>query len=408
MQNRISITDTIQRVPRLLMIVLMIVLQLMIVAVAFMGGFLAHEWQYGDDLWSSTRSILPKTREFSLLSEAHTLLQDNADFSLPEMQALEYGMIRGMLSAVDEPYTTFVEPPQHELQSNQLQGKYGGIGVRLDRDDANNVYLYPFPDSPALEAGVKDGDRLLKVGALEVTPQTPVDDINAAIRGPVGQNVKITIGHAPDYTPVEVSIKRAEIGLPSVMANQVPGVPAVGMVRINVIANTTPDEVVKAVENLQSLGATHFIIDIRNNGGGLVEAGVNTARLFLEEGVVIEEQYRGKPVKTFEVEKTGPLADLPVVIMVNKGTASAAEIFAGAIKGRGRAPVVGTPTYGKDSIQLVFRLSDGSSLHVTSAHWWVPGLEPAIGGSGVQPDVLVDEAASDTELRKIAIDTVQK
>jgi carboxyl-terminal processing protease len=150
------------------------------------------------------------------------------------------------------------------------------------------------------------------------------------------------------------------------------------------------------------------VVDVRNNGGGLVEAGVDTARLFLKSGIVIEEQYRKQPIVTFEVEREGPFADLPIVVLVNRGTASAAEIFAGAIKGQNRAPLVGTPTFGKDTIQLVFSLSDGSSLHVTSAHWWVPNLEPKIGGNGILPDVPLDETADESQQLQAAIDTVLK
>lgn len=394
-----ALSNASERQPSFLYMALFVLLQILIVGVAFVGGYLVHEWRV-------TGGLLQKASGFTILSEAYRLLEENAFFSLPDPQVMEYGMIRGMLSAVNEPYTVFVEPPQHELDTNQLEGKYGGIGVRLDRDDQNNIYLTPFDGSPALEAGVQEGDRLLSVGDLVITPETSDDLINSAIRGPVGEEVKITVGHAPDYQPVELRIKRAEIGLPSVVANLVPDEPRVGFVQINVIASTTPSEVVKAVEDLQNRGATHFIIDVRNNGGGLVEAGVDTARIFLKEGTVIEEQYKGKPVKTFTIDKAGPLADLPIVILANKGTASAAEIFAGALKVHHRAKIIGTPTYGKDTIQLVFRLSDGSSLHVTSAHWWVPGLEPQIGGNGVQPDIPVDENATELQLRKQAIDTV--
>lgn len=393
--------DTLPRIPRVIMTVLLVILQFSIVAVAFMGGFLVHEWRYADGFFN-------RSSPFPILAEAHALLRDNAVFSLPDAKVLEYGMIRGMINSLDEPYTVFVEPPQHELQTNQLQGKFGGIGVRLDRDDQNDVFLYPFPDSPAQKSGVMEGDRLLKIGTMDVTPATTFDEINAAIRGPVGEKVTITVGHAPDYQPVELTIERAEIGLPSVMANQVPGEPTVGMVKVNVIASTTPEEIIKAVENLQKQGATHFIIDVRDNGGGLVEAGVDIARLFLSSGTVIEEQYRDKPVKVYSVDEAGPLADLPVVVLVNKGTASAAEIFAGAIKAQNRAPIVGVPTYGKDTIQLVFSLSDGSSLHVTAAHWWVPGLSPVIGGNGIQPDILVDQAISEIDLRKQAIEAVRQ
>jgi carboxyl-terminal processing protease len=116
--------------------------------------------------------------------------------------------------------------------------------------------------------------------------------------------------------------------------------------------------------------------------------------LFLEDGAVMQQQYRGQEVRTFEVEKPGPLADLPLAVLINHGSASAAEIAAGALQAHGRAALIGEPSYGKDSIQLVFTLQDGSSLHVTSAHWWIPGLQKVVGAQGLQPDILVDPVGS--------------
>jgi len=400
MQLQHSTNKTPRRNIQTIMVVLFVLLQFLVVTAAFLGGYLVREWNSAD--------LLTSKGGFPVFAEAYQLLKDNAVFDLPAGKALEYGMIRGLLTAVNEPYTIFVEPPQHELQSDQLQGKYGGIGVRVERDAEDLNYLYPFPDSPAAKAGVKDGDRLLAVEILSISPQTPEQEIHAAIRGPVGEAVKITVGRAPDYEPVEIIIKRAEVALPSTTWNLAPEDRRVGMVHIHVIAGTTPDEVTKAVSELQKLGAEGFVIDVRNNGGGLVEAGVNTARLFLKSGTVIEQQYRGQSVKTFTVDKPGPLADLPIVVLVNRGTASAAEIFAGAIKGQARAPIVGTHTFGKDTIQLVFSLSDGSSLHVTSAHWWVPGLQSKIGRVGIQPDVAVDEKADENLAVQKAIETVLK
>jgi carboxyl-terminal processing protease len=377
-------------------------LQVLIVSIAFVCGFL-----YRDMPSSSVLSVFGKPK-YPLFDEAMRLLRENALNPLPSNQKIEYGMIRGMLKAYDEPFTVFVEPPQHELQSNQLAGKFGGIGVRIDRDAESNVYLYPLPNSPAIKSGMQDGDRLLAIEALKITAEISNDEIQAAVRGPAGEIVKITVGRAPDYTPIELSIERAEVAIPSITWNLSPTQPSVGVVQIHVIAQTTPTEVTKAIEDLQTRGATRFILDVRNNGGGLVDAGVNTARLFLEQGVVIQQQYRGEDVKTYAVEKPGQFAAIPMVVLVNKGTASAAEIFTGAIQGQKRALVIGTDTYGKDTIQLVFSLSDGSSLHVTAARWWVPGLFDRIGGVGLKPDLAIDDKGDPNVALQAAIQAVLK
>ena len=145
-----------------------------------------------------------------------------------------------------------------------------------------------------------------------------------------------------------------------------------------------------AVEDLKSRGATHFVMDLRGNSGGMLSAGVDTARLFIMDGVLLKEHARDRDVKTISASTPGPFTDIPLVVIVNHGTASAAEIIAGVLKAQKRAIIIGEPTYGKDSIQLVFDLEDGSSLHITSARWWIPDLDPPIKGNGIQPDIFID------------------
>ncbi len=141
---------------------------------------------------------------------------------------------------------------------------------------------------------------------------------------------------------------------------------------------------------MNSRGARVFILDLRDNFGGLLTAGVDVARLFLAEGVVIQEQFRDQEITTYRVEKPGTLMDIPLAVLVNQHTASAAEIIAGALKEHDRAQLIGVPTFGKATIQMIFDLQDGSSLHITAARWWVPDLEPAIAEKGVQPDVYLE------------------
>jgi carboxyl-terminal processing protease len=342
-------------------------------------------------------------RNFPILREAYAILSKDGLTPVSESPNLEYGMIRGMLDAYGDPFTIFVEPAQHELETNSLEGSFGGIGVRFGRDAEEQLILYPFPGSPAQESGVRDGDRLLAVDNLAVNRDTPIDTIQAALRGPVGTRVKITIAHAPEYEPAELSIKRAEFPVPSVAWHLEASEPRLGVVEVNMISANTPAEILAAIQDLRNQGAVKFVLDLRDNGGGLLSAGIDTARLFLQDGTIIQQRYRDKEVETYRVEKPGELADLPLVVLINANTASAAEIIAGALQAHRRARLIGAPSYGKDSIQLVYDLQDGSSLHVTTARWWVPGLEPPIAGQGLQPDILIasqDGAnGSDTAIR---------
>jgi len=341
----------------------------------FVAGYYFHA-QF--DLWRD---------QFPILTQAFDILSDNGLKPLPEKPAMEYGMIHGMLEAYDDPYTIFVEPPQHELESNALQGHFGGIGVRLSRDVDGHVILYPFQGGPASEAGILEGDRLVYVDAFEITPEATMESIQAALRGPVGQSVRVTVSRPPDYGQLDFEIRRTEIKLPSVAWHLDADAPEVGVIEINLIAASTTQEVQSAIRDLQERGAQGFILDLRNNFGGLLTAGVDVARLFLRSGIIIEYENRDKKTEIYRVEHPGPYVDLPLAVIVNENTASASEIIAGALKAHHRAQVIGTRTYGKNTIQLVFDLKDGSSLHVTSAQWRIPGLDPPIGEGGLEPDI---------------------
>ncbi|MCB9135965.1 MAG: PDZ domain-containing protein [Anaerolineales bacterium] len=350
-----------------------LLLLLMALGLAFVSGFVANDF------------VARYSSEYPLLQQAVDIFQANALQPLPEQKVLEYGMIRGMLEAYGDPYTIFLEPPQHELQTDQLEGTFGGIGVHLERGD-KGVLLYPFPEGPAAEAGVLNGDVLISVDGLEILQETTNDGVEAALRGPVGEAVHLAI-FREQAGELLFDIKRQEAALPSVVYHLAEEAPLVGILKVKIIASTTVEELLKGVESLKNEGAVYFILDLRENGGGLLNAGIEVARLFLKEGVVIEEQYQGKDVDQFRVTEAGKLADIPLVVFVNYYTASAAEIVAGALQANGRAVLMGEPTYGKNTIQQVFELQDGSSLHVTSAHWWFPELEFPVDGRGLRPDL---------------------
>lgn len=347
----------------------------------------------------------PSLSEYPIWNQARQIVRTNALYDAPPDPALEYGMIRGMLAAYDDPYTRFVEPTRTELDSDNLEGSYGGIGATLERGPAGEIYLYPFPDSPAAEAGVQDGDQLLRVDDLTISEATPVDEVVAALRGPEGDPVTIEITHSAAATTETFTIHRAAIPLPSVTWRLAREDARLGIIKVNLIAASTAVEIEKAAADLETQGAQFYALDLRDNGGGLVDAGVEIARLFLTEGDILQEQYRGENPKTYAVHRPGPLRELPLVVLVDGHTASAAEIIAGALQTRGRAALIGQPTFGKDVIQLAFELSDGSSLHVTAARWWIPGLDANISAEGLQPDVHVEpgEDGQDTALLAAAM-----
>jgi carboxyl-terminal processing protease len=355
-------------------------LVVILLGASFAAGYLTHRYLLFDGR---------QEEDFPLVLQAYSILKNHAYDDIPQEPQLQYGMIRGMLQAYGDPFSTFLEPAHSTLESDSLQGHFGGIGVSLGFDPQGYVQLFPFPEGPAIEAGVLEGDRLLAVEQMPFKPPVAMEQVQAAIRGPVGKAVTLQLARPPEYTVLEVTMVRREIALPSVTWHVEPSDPTVGIVQVNLIAASTPDEVQKAIVDLRERGAGKFVLDLRDNGGGLLSAGIETARLFLKDGEILHQQYRGQEVEIYRVEGPGPLVDVPLAILVNEYTASAAEIIAGALQAQGRATLVGSPTFGKDSIQLIFTLQDGSSLHVTAAKWWIPGLERQDDSASLQPDVLV-------------------
>lgn len=337
--------------------------------------------------------------DLPLLNEARDILVQNTILEIPPDPALEYGMIRGMLAVMEDPYTHFIEPAVHEIRTNELAGRFGGVGVRLERDTQANWRLYPLPDSPALAAGIEDGDMLKAVDDLEINPETEELDMISAIRGPEGETVELTVQR--ELERITFTIERQWVPLPSITWHLLPEAPQIGVIRVNRIADTTADEIQEGVKALLDQGAQALVIDLRDNGGGLVDAGVRMARLFLESGEVISQSFKGEAVKTFKVEEPGPFVDLPLVLLINNNTASSAEIFAGALSAHQRADLIGTATHGKTSIQYIFELQDGSSVNVTSGRWWVNGVAfPLV------PDLEVSDDPSGVVLMQTAINVL--
>jgi len=329
--------------------------------------------------------------------------------AMPDEAALEYGAIRGLLQVYGYPYTIFIEPPQAEIQTNMLTGSYGGIGARLERDAQNKVLIYPYPNSPSALAGIKNADQLISVDQLIITSDTNLDEIIAALRGPIGDQISITVARYPGYTQFDdLEFVRAEIPLPSITFNLLPEDPSIGIIHLNIIAATTPSELEQAIHALQKDGAERFILDLRNNGGGLVEGGIATASLFATQGEILEQNYKNRTPEITILHSNGAFSDLNLVILVNQYTASAAELVAGILQALGRAELVGTSTYGKNLIQLVFGLSDGSSLHVTAAEWHIPGQDNFGNGTGLVPEIIVAAEATYSDYIQSAISVFNK
>jgi carboxyl-terminal processing protease len=376
-------------------------LSLVLVVVVYLAGYYSHAYSgQFPFLRLPLPGLMSNPDQYGLVEEAQRLVEANFNGELPDTVTIQQGLVRGYIQSLDDPYTVYIDPPAAELESQSLAGEFGGIGVSLTRDDQGRVLLSPFYESPAELAGVQDGDQLVAVDdVLEVTAETAIETITSAVRGPIGEPVTITV--LRDGQRLDFEIVRATIELPSVTGQLVEGHPEIGWIAISRFSDKTPAELGRAASELAAQGAQRFIIDLRNNGGGLLDSATESAGYFLADGPVLYEQSRTEAERTYTVAPVaGPLQTAPIAILVNGGTASAAEILAGALSDRGRGDLIGTRTFGKGSVQFVFTLSDGSSIHVTAKTWQTPNRQD-LNGNGLTPAIEVQPVEGrDAELER--------
>lgn len=308
----------------------------------------------------------------------------------------EYGAIRGALATLNDRFTLFSEPQTRSVERDHMRGQFGGIGVSFARNDKGEVVLTPREDGPAAQAGVKAGDILINIDGMALSKDDPLNDM-MRVRGEPGTQVKIDVLRGNET--LTFTITRAIIPVASVesriITTTVGGKDArIGYLHINSFTERG-QEVQDAIKTLHSANAEGYLIDLRDNGGGLLSAAIDVTSQFVSDGAVAFEKKRDGSEIAFNV-KTG-MAGLtegkPVVVLINKNSASASEIVAGAIQDYKRGTLVGEKSYGKGSVQLVYELSDGSAVRVTPAKWFTPNKR-ALDGVGLTPDV---EAAGDTE-----------
>lgn len=326
----------------------------------------------------------------------------------PDLTQRTYGSVRGLVSTFEDPYTYFVEPQPHQLQSDNLRGSFGGIGAWIERSD-EGYRLRPMRNQPAALAGVREGDLLRKVDDSPVSLDLSEDDVVALVRGPIDSEVCLTVARSGDdgAQDLVICVARAEIQIPSVdwrLLDDQPGAGNIGYIRHSSFSERSAQEMRLAVAELRELGADRFVLDLRGNPGGLLSAAVEVAGLWLDGGVVLYERHANGEERIFEADDADLAGGLPLVVIVDGASASASEILAGALQDRSRAVLVGEQTFGKGSVQLVHELADASSLHVTTARWFTPNHN-GIDGVGLTPDVVI--TPGDDPL-PIAINVVQE
>lgn len=337
---------------------------------------------------------------YPLLDEVQALLDAHYVREQPDYATRQYAAVRGMLSSLADPYTFFIDPPVAASESDVLAGTYGGIGVQIQRSEAGELVLYPFADSPALAAGIEAGDILRAINGQPVDVTLPQDTLDQMLRGEVrdGNGVEITVDKVDTGESYTTFVPFAVINVPSIVWRVLQEAPEIGYVQIMRFTSRTPEELTEAVADLRSSDISALVLDLRGNTGGLLQESITVADEFIDSGVIVYERDNSGE-QAHNASSEGAAVKLPLAVLVNERTASGAELVAGAIQDSGRGILIGGTTYGKGTVQQIFPLSDGSSLHVTSSEWFTPNHQP-LDQVGLHPDIVMqpDPNGLDVEL----------
>ncbi|HEY9295557.1 MAG TPA: S41 family peptidase [Phormidium sp.] len=317
------------------------------------------------------------------------LVRQNALKERTKNREETYSVIGKMLASLGDPFTRHLQPSQYRNLQVSTSGELTGVGLQiaLDEETGNLQVVTPIVGSPAQKAGIKPGDQILKIDGVSTT-QFTLDEAATQMRGPIGSQVVLTVGRQQEDSR-EVTLVRDRIALNPVIAElrSSAGTVPVGYIRLNQFNGNAVAEVAHAISNLEKQGADAYILDLRNNPGGLLQAGIEIARLWLDQGTIVYTVNRQGIIGSFEATRVALTQD-PLVVLVNRGTASASEILAGALQDNQRAQVVGEKTFGKGLIQSLFDLSDGSGLAVTVAKYETPNHHD-INKLGITPNQVV-------------------
>ncbi|MDR9459677.1 MAG: S41 family peptidase [Dehalococcoidia bacterium] len=360
---------------------------LLVFLLAFGAGF-----AYSQLLDPRATSEFPE--ELHAVEEVWWMLsEDYVNNDALDSEKLSRGAIEGMLEALDDPYTSYFE--SYDLVYGNLEGSFEGIGAIITLEDGDLTVVSPIAGGPAEMQGIRAGDKILEIDG-ETTSGMSLMEAVLKVRGELNTTVILLILHQNENTPVTIEIVREEITIDSVYLDMLPD--NITHIQITRFADKTSDELTTALSDAIQSGAWGIILDLRGNPGGYLDVTVDVASEFLDGGIVLyEADEAGNIIKEWTAKSGGLAIDLPIVVLVDGGSASGSEVLAGALQDRGRAILIGTETYGKGSVNVVRKLSDGSALVVTTARWLTPDHH-TIEGVGLTPNmevnITIDDIAS--------------
>ena len=354
------------------------VLKIMVIALLVVSLALS----FGAGCALGTRTPPSSSQSLDIVEEAWNIIfQDYVDKDRLDAGALSEGAIKGMVEALDDPYTVYLDAETYQLSLSSLEGEFEGIGAEVAVRDNQLVIIAPIANSPADKAGIRAGDRILEIDGKPTSEMSLVEAV-LLVRGPKGTSVRLLILHQDETEPEEIVIVRAEIELTSVRFEMRQDI---AYVNITHFSEGTDEELSPVLDSISREAATGIILDLRSNPGGVLPAVVDVASHFLKEGIIVDVVDNQGNHTIITVNHKEATTDLPLVVLVDSYSASGSEVLAGALQDYGRATIAGTRTFGKGSVNILRQLEDGSGLYITTARWLTPSGR-LIEGEGICPD----------------------
>ncbi len=391
-----------------LQVILFAVIGLALLVGGFSGGFLTGHFLSLGNLnpvavapLSSSPTVPPQAQTatpqdlqtlFKPFWEAWQIIhQQYVDQPVDDTKLME-GAIRGMMESLGDPHSTYMDPQTYKDANAQLAGSYEGIGATVDSTGAYLTIVSTFPGSPAEKVGLESGDQIIAVNHQDVTGINP-ELVRQKVIGPAGTTVHLTVARKGASAPLEFDVTRAKITMPSATGKMLPN--GIAYVQVTTFGENTTKELTATLQTLMSQNPKGLILDLRDNGGGYLQTAVEVVSQFHDQGVVLYEQYGNGTKKEYDAIPGGLATKIPMVVLINEGTASASEITAGALQDYGRAKLVGVVSYGKGSVQNWVPISnDQGAVRVTIARWLTPNGRQ-IDKKGLTPDVYVTRTSAD-------------
>ncbi|HLA06740.1 MAG TPA: S41 family peptidase [Anaerolineales bacterium] len=384
--------------------IITIFLSLILLVGAFSGGFITRHYLPATGLFPGlTDNSAPSEQQaattpneldelFVPFWEAWNIVHNQyVDQPLDDV-ALMRGAIRGMMDAIGDEQTFYMDPIVYESETSSLAGSYEGIGAYVDTDGEYLTIISPIEGSPAQAAGLRAGDQIIAIDGVDMTGTSP-EEARLKVLGPAGTTITLKVARESESEPLEFVITRAKITIQSVTGKMLEN--DIAYVDINTFGDKTTSELGDVLDELLAQNPKGIVIDLRNNGGGYLFTSIEVASEFIKDGVILYEQYGDGTRDQYDALGKGRATDLPLVVLVNEGSASASEILAGALQDYDRAQLVGVLSYGKGSVQQWIPLSnDQGAARVTIAKWLTP-KERAIDGIGLTPEFIVELTEED-------------